>query len=154
MRSTLVCAAIEKSSSLLSMTVKIQYHFDLFLLVSVHDLIFDEVNFRIEIFRRSFPPSVEVTTYQRTSVIPVDDTIWIDHGKNLEDKGTPQCTCLSFFREQKPNQVMNYPTGDCFPWMCPCQDDDDLLVFLLLSHFLEICNGQHFKSISYQGSSC
>jgi hypothetical protein len=57
-----VGATVEESSAFLSVAVEIDHHFYLFLLMSVHDLILDEVNLWIELFRRGFPSSIEVSS--------------------------------------------------------------------------------------------
>lgn len=62
MRSVSVGAAVEESSAFLGVPVEIDHHFYLFLLMSVHDLILDEVNLWIELFRRGFPSPVEVSS--------------------------------------------------------------------------------------------
>jgi hypothetical protein len=72
------------------MPVEIYDHFYLFLLMRVHDLILDEVNLGIKLLGRIFPSSIEVSADERASIIAMDDSIRIYHGKQLKDKRVSQ----------------------------------------------------------------
>lgn len=81
-----ICTAVKKCFSFLSVPMKIDYHFDLFLLMSVYNLILDEVNFGVKLLRRVFPSSIEVSADEGASIVAMDDSIRIDHRKKLKDE--------------------------------------------------------------------
>jgi hypothetical protein len=115
------------------MAMKIQYHFYWSFLKSIDNLIFDKIYLRIVLFRWIFPSSVKIPSNQGTSIITMDDSIRIDHRKYLKDEVIPQSNSDCVVRDEKVDDIMHDPTGNCLSCMCSSEQDDYRQIYIAVS---------------------
>lgn len=48
----------------------------------------------VELARGSDILSIQILPHKRATIVTNDDTVWIEHGNHLEDKGASQKQCL------------------------------------------------------------
>jgi hypothetical protein len=67
-----------------TMSMKVTENHQLPFFSELNKKLFSVIYARMKDFRRRLPPPVQVASSQRTSVVPVDHTIRIQHGNDLE----------------------------------------------------------------------
>lgn len=97
MRLRFIITSISKNILLLCMPMEIKNHLYRPLLTNVDDCLFDGVNLREKIFVRFSPSPVQISTTERTTVVPMDNPIRVHHRKNFKYKISPQYAGLQVF---------------------------------------------------------
>lgn len=87
------------------------------------------VDRRVQQPMRRLPPAVEIASGQRTSIVAVDDAIWIQHGQHLEDEVfAKHLGLLVLDVRQEVQHAAHHPGPDDLAWMHPCRDDNGFLL--------------------------
>ena len=78
-------------------------------------------------FAWSLPSSVKITSCQRTSIVAIDNAIWIEHGYHFEDKVLSQKSSLMIvWISQKGEHSSHHPGSNCLTRMHSCRYDNSL----------------------------
>lgn len=113
----LIIASIKEGLSFLGMPMQINNEFDNFLFGKFKYLIFYVVNFRIKLLNGFIPASVEVSTNERTTVIPMDDAVRVYHRKDLEDKLIAENSGFELIGKDEIEKEVQDPAGNGLSWM-------------------------------------
>jgi len=119
-----IMAAIDEGILLhgVAMQITKKEHFPYLLNAEYHLL---EVEYlRMVYFGRVVPLLVEVVARDVAPVVPVDDSIRVEHGYDLEDEVLPQLLGFVVSGQQKLDDAVTDVAGDRLPWVYSGGDDD------------------------------
>ena len=76
--------------------------------LQVLDQILEVEYWRVLALQRSYPAPVHVVPRKSTTVVTIDDPIWIQHRNNFEYKFASKLPRLSFVTQQEVNQPLHH----------------------------------------------
>lgn len=107
--------------SWMSMTINIKEYFSWVECFLKHLLRIE--NFRNRLLTWRNPFTIQIHTWQWTSIVPNNDAIRIQHWNDLEDKKISQLIWDFIIAEQELNHSFNDEASRCFSWMNSSCDD-------------------------------
>lgn len=93
------------------MAVQVTNKRDFTLPIEVSDHSLDMPVDRVQCLGWDFPPSVQILAGQRTPVVAVDDSVWVEHGHDLEHEILPQGLRLRRVADQEFYNSFHHPAG-------------------------------------------
>mmetsp|Transcript_4423 Transcript_4423/g.6484 ORF Transcript_4423/g.6484 Transcript_4423/m.6484 type:complete len:273 (-) Transcript_4423:1520-2338(-) len=130
------------------MEVAVQHHSSL--VVKLTNQFLRIENCRVDVLMRSLPPSVQIAACERTPVVTVDHTVWVEHWYNFENELIPQHFCFSVVRiRQEEEHSSHHPRANDFSRVNTSGDDDG---FLRFHDFVLIflSDGEHLAVVARQ----
>ena len=88
---------------------------------------------RVKILRWNLPAPIQILTGEWASVVTVDDTIWIEHRHNFEDKIFSQGLRLRSIAHEELNNTFHHPTCIWLSWVYSRWNEDSFLSLTLLT---------------------
>jgi hypothetical protein len=105
--------------------VEITKHNQLSFLCKLLKKLFRIVYARMEYLGRGLPSSIQIASCKGTSVVTVNDTIWIEHWDDFENKVLSQILSLIIsFVSQEFYGALHHPRAYAFTWMDSCGQKD------------------------------
>ena len=134
------------------MTVKITNKSEVSLTIERTYQLFDCRVFRMKDFRWILPPTIKVLSAQWTTIIAINNSIWIKHWYYFEDKVVPERLRLWCIAHQKVDNTFHHPTCITFTRVHTSTNEDTLfsLCFLIVGILVFWCNCKVFTSITRQ----
>ena len=110
------------------------------------------VNRGVQHLARVLPSSVQVAACQTAAVVTVDDSVWVEHGDDLEDELVSELASFSVVADQKVNGSLHHERGVGLTWVDPCADNHPLLLSVLLNGH-SVGNRQVLTLVASYGST-
>ena len=81
------------------------------------------------------PFSIEIATEQRTAVVSINDSIWVEHGNDSDDELLSEL--VSLLGEQIVKKTIQHVRRLWFSWMYSACDDNSLLLSMIFQVLAE-----------------
>ncbi len=92
------------------------------------DELLEVVDDGVQHLGRSFVSSVQVAPSKRASVVPINDSIWVEHGHHFEDEVFSQSLSLRVIGVcEEVEDSLHHPTSYTLPWVHSGTDDSSFL---------------------------
>ena len=111
MRSIFEVVAVHKDILTSGMSMQITAHYDLALPVKLSNHTFDVPVDGMKVLGGDTPAAVQVLTGQRTPIVAVDHTIWIQHRYDLENEVFAKSLRLWRIADEKVDNALHHPAG-------------------------------------------
>lgn len=103
-----VIVTIEKNILSSTVTMQVTVKGKVSLVCKLGNKLLRVVDGRMKNFTWVFPPSVEIAAGQTAPVVPIDDSIWVEHWHNLEHKFVSQLIGLGIIADQKVYDTLHH----------------------------------------------
>ncbi len=105
-----VMAAVDEDILLIAMAMEIHEQHEVSLACKALDEFLGVMDGRVEGEAGLFPPPVQVTACERAPVIPIHNSVWVQHWHYFEDEVISECLCLGGDRvRQEVNDPLHHP---------------------------------------------
>ena len=143
--------AVAEDVLLSGVAVQIKHKEDLAVILEALDHVLESISCGLHLARRVDPTPVDVHSSQVTAGVSVDDSIWVEHGHDLEDKVVSEDFGVQTGACEIVQNAFHHPRGSGFARMNPRTNDNTFPILNGLRVRLESSDDEHVADVASYG---